>query len=581
MMGAALRTDSNNLPGVFIDPQATRETSGTMLLDRNGNCSQFDLLSSAAKRQRSALQSTEMAAAFHSSPYVARVMHYVQSRCLPFEHVDIWVPSFITNPMDISAPRQDDTCRLCFAGTATADIKMPPGGIRAVPMTSKEKFNMISFGVYSQRFSFVVGSGLPGRIYSSGVASWEQGIQSAPQSLFERVGGAQQWNVETVLGIPVASPNVGRVVVLFYSMHDRKRDADLVNRIAEELTALIPSPRWKLVVEVGEAAPLPGNIGGGSSDDPRIADLLSLIKANMPEDQHAPLAPLLPGITSLRLLLLKPSRTPEEQESLDVALNSYEAYKIEGRSAAETVGLTSRALMVMSRQDVPPPPSLPAGPDSSATNAANTLSLLMQQQYQNLSANSGGASLNPGLTLSSLPSQLLNANVPLSNASQLTGIPNPMSSQEMTGNNQTSSATNLSAHQMPGNNQLSSTSTHMNTQHLTGNDQQAPVLNQQRTNTAFLSTPSSQVGATNFDPFQQGAAQGVANIAPSLGTESSNNATLSHQQLPAPQLPPGAWNDVLEEFGNLDPAVLNNLASSGVSAAHLAALLQSESTNFP
>jgi hypothetical protein len=361
MMGAALRADTDNVPsGVFIDRHAVGNTSSAVVLDRNGDFvaddTESDSVGNAPSKRLKTTQSKEMAAAFHSSPYVARVIQYVQRRGLPFEHVDIWVPSFVSNPMDVSATRTDDTCRLCFAGCATADAKVPANGLRAVPMNKKEKFNMISFGVYSQKFSFVVGSGLPGRIYGSGVPSWEQGVQSAPQSLFERVGGAEQWGVETVLGIPVSSPSVGRVVVLFYSVHDRPRDADMVNRMAEELTHLVPSPRWKLVVEVGETTPTTLSGDQASGEDLRIAELLSLIEANMPADQHAPLSPLLPGITSLRLLLLKPSRTPEECESLDVALNTYESYKIEGRSASEIVGLTSRTFMVMARQPVPPQP---------------------------------------------------------------------------------------------------------------------------------------------------------------------------------------------------------------------------------
>jgi hypothetical protein len=49
-------------------------------------------------------------------------------------------------------------------------------------------------------------------------------------------GGASQWGIKTVLGIPIPSPNVGRIVILLYSRHDRIRDPEMVRRITEELS---------------------------------------------------------------------------------------------------------------------------------------------------------------------------------------------------------------------------------------------------------------------------------------------------------------------------------------------------------
>lgn len=39
-----------------------------------------------------------------------------------------------------------------------------------------------------------------------------------------------------MLGIPIPSPNVGRIVILLYSRHDRIRDPEMVRRITDELT---------------------------------------------------------------------------------------------------------------------------------------------------------------------------------------------------------------------------------------------------------------------------------------------------------------------------------------------------------
>jgi hypothetical protein len=71
------------------------------------------------------------------------------------------------------------------------------------------------------------------------VASWERSVDKAPPDLFERSGGAIQWGIQTVLGIPVASPSVGRIVVLFYSRLDRPNNSDMAIRIMEELTKVL------------------------------------------------------------------------------------------------------------------------------------------------------------------------------------------------------------------------------------------------------------------------------------------------------------------------------------------------------
>jgi hypothetical protein len=79
-------------------------------------------------------------------------------------------------------------------------------------------------------------SGLPGRVYESGRATWEQSVHNAPHNHFERCGGARQWGIKSVLGLPIASPNVGRIVVTLYSCVDRRKDEDLVTRLSDEFT---------------------------------------------------------------------------------------------------------------------------------------------------------------------------------------------------------------------------------------------------------------------------------------------------------------------------------------------------------
>jgi hypothetical protein len=245
-MGYALSQDSSNPQnGVFIEGNSSSscepttqasdmETSQPAIdLERSKISSNYN---SPVGRKNKPMASTAPLGRSCASPFITRVLHYLQRHRLPFEHVDAWVPSFVPGASAADAITGANNCRLCFAGCATAETQVPVNGGPSASLTGEEQFDLISFGEYSQKFSFDVGCGLPGRVYSSGSPSWEQGIHNAPAAQFERIGGAQQWNIRTVLGVPIPSPNVGRMVVLFYSRHDRPRNQETVQRITEELT---------------------------------------------------------------------------------------------------------------------------------------------------------------------------------------------------------------------------------------------------------------------------------------------------------------------------------------------------------
>lgn len=70
--------------------------------------------------------------------------------------------------------------------------------------------------------------------YLASSPAWEQSVDRAPHQHFERCGGANQWGIKTVLGVPVPSPSVGRIVVVLYSMYDRTKDQDVVGRFYDE-----------------------------------------------------------------------------------------------------------------------------------------------------------------------------------------------------------------------------------------------------------------------------------------------------------------------------------------------------------
>jgi hypothetical protein len=235
MMGYALSQDTlNPEKGVFIEHTETTEEPSRSNELLSSHASSNSLVGEYTRNGNVARPLRDF-----SSPFVGKVIQYIQRHQIPFEHIDAWVPSFVPNGEPLS-PASNQKCRLCFAGFASTGSQIPPEGGRLAPLSSQDRFDLLSFGEYSSKFSFDVGCGLPGRVYSSGVCSWEQGVENAPSQQFERCGGASQWGIKTVLGIPIPSPNVGRIVVLLYSRHDRKRDTEMVRRITEELTKVCP-----------------------------------------------------------------------------------------------------------------------------------------------------------------------------------------------------------------------------------------------------------------------------------------------------------------------------------------------------
>lgn len=230
MMGVALKTDSRNPDqGVFIERSIAEIRAGSSVNGSEVDGVEDEMLA-LFEDKYSPLDVNGKSSLLHSAPFLSKVAAYVQRHTVPFEHVDLWVPSFVGGESDQSS------CRLCFAGCSTVDKVIVEDGKTSRALTGDEKFNLHAFGDYSQKFSFDVGCGLPGRVYESGRPTWEQSVHNAPHTHFERCGGARQWGIKTVIGIPIASPNVGRIVVTLYSCFDRPKDEDLVTRLSEEFT---------------------------------------------------------------------------------------------------------------------------------------------------------------------------------------------------------------------------------------------------------------------------------------------------------------------------------------------------------
>ena len=190
--------------------------------------------------------------------------------------------------------------------------------------------------------------------------SWENDIQCAAPEYFKRVGGAKLYGIRTHAAFPVASPSVGRIVVVLYSTSNVRRDVSLARKIFFELQRHRPEPHWRLVVDVGhvassssraaglpsssvpieqgvkggpETSPSPMTIDGPDSssdsaaDDDEERDIISLLGDHIPTN-NMPGDLLAKGMISLRILLLRPrnKRSDREHELLDITKRSYRSY---------------------------------------------------------------------------------------------------------------------------------------------------------------------------------------------------------------------------------------------------------------
>ena len=253
--------------------------------------------------------------------FLEEVMSYIENSQLPFQHIDIWVPSY---------QGKGGQLRLYHAGHST----------RSDCVTVLHEY-----GEYSTKFSFPPGVGLPGRVYSSGKASWETRLDLQNPKVFERAGGAKVYGVQTGVGLPLTSAFVGRLVLIMYSQQDIPLDSLLLQRMERDLGPLCPKPRWKLVVEMDTEMAIdePQNVPAALPPamdvetlplDVEIANLLTdhLPGAQFPGQHTGSDGSLLPYYMSLRLLLLRDAdkRSPEDSNLLDVIRKSYEGFTSPG-----------------------------------------------------------------------------------------------------------------------------------------------------------------------------------------------------------------------------------------------------------
>lgn len=286
-------------------------------------------------------------------PFLEVIADYLEELDLPFQHADVWVPSFVNGGSN------DDICLLHAGGVTRRD---QDGHLWSA---------FESFGAYSKSFSFAPGRGLVGRVFASGKTMWEFGLNKLDPEFFLRVGGAEEYGVRTAVGIPFSTSGVGRMVVELYSCNHIPEDSFLAFQFAQELSRYAPAPKWKLVVEmsdetreggqalssgerpasIGELPPAgketvsrssrsclvpPSETPGISADqDKDVAEIISLIGEELAiEDGNAIDDPtLFQQLMNIRLLMLRSSnrRSAEENDKIDILKNSYKNYSADDR----------------------------------------------------------------------------------------------------------------------------------------------------------------------------------------------------------------------------------------------------------
>lgn len=144
--------------------------------------------------------------------------------------------------------------------------------------------------------------------------------------------------------------------------------------------------------------------------DGRIDDVISLLAEFMPSDAQSNWGPYLPGFMSLRLLLLRQTRSPQEEEIVRTMMDSYSSYTSGGRQRADIAVMLARDFIFINQQHQQQPPFLSL--DGGAMAAASS---------QNNNNNAAG------LSLFGLPS----TNSSLQNSPALAPIPVPGSNDSM------------------------------------------------------------------------------------------------------------------------------------------------------
>jgi hypothetical protein len=114
---------------------------------------------------------------------------------------------------------------------------------------------------------------------------------------------------------------------------------------------MVPSPQWKLVVDIGIPEAQHGVPGLSTFEEKQ--KFLVIMEQHMPVDKTASFAEYLPGFTSVVLLLTERIHSAREEELLKIAYKCFTLHKESGMSDRDAAWMTARDFMTTSRHEVP------------------------------------------------------------------------------------------------------------------------------------------------------------------------------------------------------------------------------------
>jgi hypothetical protein len=95
-----------------------------------------------------------------------------------------------------------------------------------------------------------------------------------------------------------------------------------------------------------------GSVASSNADNSALtSEVISIFGEHMPSDPSNPGFSYLQGFMSLRLLLLRTTRTPQEQDVVDTILSSYSSYKAGGRTRPDMALMLARDFMFLNQQN--------------------------------------------------------------------------------------------------------------------------------------------------------------------------------------------------------------------------------------
>eukprot|EP00977_Amphora_coffeiformis_P028938 scaffold37985_cov176-Amphora_coffeaeformis.AAC.1 len=163
-------------------------------------------------------------------------------------------------------------------------------------------------------------------------------------------------DVEETVSVPISTAASGVAASTADSDHTHERLEDSKDPSAQPSAVgsdfLLDERNMQ---HMAPAAATPGVASASSTEgrDPRVDAIVALLGEFMPSDPHSPLSPFINGFMSLRLLLLRPSRTPEDEERVHTILESYSSYENGGRQRSEIAVMLARDYMYLSQQNGP------------------------------------------------------------------------------------------------------------------------------------------------------------------------------------------------------------------------------------